>query len=60
MDRRSFNRRLLAGSAVAATGVTSLSLASAQSATSAPSAADAPRTAPAGARCAISSFTRRS
>jgi FtsP/CotA-like multicopper oxidase with cupredoxin domain len=44
MDRRSFNRRLLAGGA-AATGVTSLSLASASSATS---AEPPPRTAPAG------------
>ncbi|MFE4175608.1 multicopper oxidase domain-containing protein [Streptomyces sp. NPDC056909] len=45
MDRRSFNRRLLAGGAVAATGVTSLSVASAPAATSAESP---PRTAPAG------------
>lgn len=48
MDRRSFNRRLLAGGAVAATGVTSVSLASAPSATSATSAEGAPKTAPAG------------
>ncbi|WP_433572959.1 multicopper oxidase domain-containing protein [Streptomyces sp. CA-251247] len=48
MDRRSFNRRLLAGGAVAATGATSLSLASAPTATSAPTAAGAARTAPAG------------
>lgn len=47
MDRRSFNRRLLAGSAVAATGVTSLSL---TSATSAAPAESAPGTAPAGGR----------
>ncbi|MFE7123329.1 multicopper oxidase domain-containing protein [Streptomyces sp. NPDC057617] len=45
MDRRSFNRRLLAGGAVAATGVTSLSLASAPTAVSAETP---PRTAPAG------------
>lgn len=45
MDRRSFNRRLFAGGAVAATGMTSLSLASAPKATSAESP---PRTAPAG------------
>lgn len=45
MDRRSFNRRLLVGGAVAATGVTSLSVASAPSATS---AEPPPRTAPAG------------
>lgn len=45
MDRRSFNRRLLAGGAVAATGVTSLSLATASAATS---AEGAPKTAPAG------------
>ncbi|MGW4033896.1 multicopper oxidase domain-containing protein [Streptomyces sp. NPDC004838] len=46
MDRRSFNRRLLAGGAVAATGATSLSLAPA--ATSAPLAVSPPKTAPAG------------
>ncbi|MEU0371238.1 multicopper oxidase domain-containing protein [Streptomyces sp. NPDC006283] len=48
MDRRSFNRRLLAGgAAAAATGVTSLSIASASNA--APAAAKgAPKTAPAG------------
>ncbi|MFE1962408.1 multicopper oxidase domain-containing protein [Streptomyces sp. NPDC059479] len=45
MDRRSFNRRLIAGGAVAATGVTSLSVASAPAATS---AEPPPRTAPAG------------
>lgn len=45
LDRRSFNRRLLAGGAVAATGAASLSVASAPSATSAESP---PRTAPAG------------
>ncbi|MEU0391457.1 multicopper oxidase domain-containing protein [Streptomyces sp. NPDC006208] len=48
MDRRSFNRRMLAGGAVAATGVTSLSLASASNA--APVATGAPKTAPAGGR----------
>ncbi|MFG3489295.1 multicopper oxidase domain-containing protein [Streptomyces sp. NPDC047972] len=49
MDRRSFNRRLLAGGAVAATGVTSLSLASASSAAPDATAAAFPlRTAPAG------------
>ncbi|MFC5804647.1 multicopper oxidase domain-containing protein [Streptomyces formicae] len=52
MDRRSFNRRLLAGGAAAAAGATSLSLAAAPdtaSATSATSAAaDIPKTAPAG------------
>ncbi|MFJ2554694.1 MULTISPECIES: multicopper oxidase domain-containing protein [unclassified Streptomyces] len=47
MDRRSFNRRLLAGSAVAATGATSLSVAAA-SAPSATAADTPPRTAPAG------------
>ncbi|MEU3183292.1 multicopper oxidase domain-containing protein [Streptomyces sp. NPDC006923] len=45
MDRRTFSRRLLAGGAVAATGVTSLSVATAPSATS---AEPPPRTAPAG------------
>jgi FtsP/CotA-like multicopper oxidase with cupredoxin domain len=45
MDRRSFNRRLMASGAAAATGVTSLSLASAPGAAS---AATPPRTAPAG------------
>ncbi|MET9934235.1 MULTISPECIES: multicopper oxidase domain-containing protein [unclassified Streptomyces] len=47
MDRRSFNRRMLAGGAVAA-GVTSLSHAG--SAASAPTAEEPPRTAPAGGR----------
>jgi FtsP/CotA-like multicopper oxidase with cupredoxin domain len=48
MDRRSFNRRLLAGgAAAAATGVTSLSITSASNAAPAP-AKGAPRTAPAG------------
>ncbi|MDQ1007144.1 FtsP/CotA-like multicopper oxidase with cupredoxin domain [Streptomyces sp. V4I23] len=46
MDRRSFNRRLIAGGAVVATGVTSLSLASASHA--APAASTSPKTAPAG------------
>ncbi|MCX4553810.1 multicopper oxidase domain-containing protein [Streptomyces sp. NBC_01387] len=46
MDRRTFNRRLLAGGAVAATGATSLSLATATGPASA--AETAPRTAPAG------------
>jgi FtsP/CotA-like multicopper oxidase with cupredoxin domain len=45
MDRRSFNRRLLAGGAVAATGAATLSVASAPSATSAEAP---PPTAPAG------------
>ncbi|PRH79156.1 copper oxidase [Streptomyces solincola] len=50
MGRRSFNRRLLVGGAVAATGVTSLSLTGAATAgqTAVPSAAAPPRTAPAG------------
>ncbi|MEV6400804.1 multicopper oxidase domain-containing protein [Streptomyces sp. NPDC051907] len=48
MDRRSFNRRLLAGSAAGAVGATSLSLASASTATSATSSASALRVAPAG------------
>lgn len=48
MDRRSFNRRLLAGGAVAVTGATSLSSASAS--TAAPAATSAPKTAPAGGR----------
>ncbi|MEU0083234.1 multicopper oxidase domain-containing protein [Streptomyces sp. NPDC006274] len=47
MDRRSFNRRLLASGAVAAAGVTSLSAASASTAAPAP-AKGAPRTAQAG------------
>jgi FtsP/CotA-like multicopper oxidase with cupredoxin domain len=47
MDRRSFNRRLLASGAVAAAGVTSLSAASASSAAPAP-AKGAPKTAQAG------------
>ncbi|MFF5454420.1 multicopper oxidase domain-containing protein [Streptomyces sp. NPDC012950] len=47
MDRRSFNRRMLAGGAVVA-GVTSLSFAG--SATSAPTVEAPPRTAPAGGR----------
>ncbi|MFJ8647649.1 multicopper oxidase domain-containing protein [Streptomyces sp. NPDC093546] len=47
MDRRSFNRRLLASSAAAATGVTSLSAAAAPGATP---AATPLRTAPAGGR----------
>lgn len=51
MDRRSFNRRLMAGGAVAATGVTSLSVASASSAAPAPMAAEAgPKRAPAGGK----------
>ncbi|MGW7358597.1 multicopper oxidase domain-containing protein [Streptomyces sp. NPDC054802] len=47
MDRRSFNRRLLASGAVAAAGVTSLSAPSASSAAPAP-AKGAPKTAQAG------------
>ncbi|MFD5746649.1 multicopper oxidase domain-containing protein [Streptomyces sp. NPDC127033] len=47
MDRRSFNRRLLAGGAVAATGATSLSVAAA-SAPAASAADTPPGTAPAG------------
>ncbi|MFE5512410.1 multicopper oxidase domain-containing protein [Streptomyces sp. NPDC056529] len=47
MDRRSFNRRILAGGAVAA-GVTSLSHAG--SAVSVPTTEESPRTAPAGGR----------
>ncbi|MFI1937383.1 multicopper oxidase domain-containing protein [Streptomyces purpureus] len=47
MDRRSFNRRLLAGSAAAAAGATSLSLTAAPDAAS---AENSPPTAPAGGR----------
>ncbi|MQS38724.1 multicopper oxidase domain-containing protein [Streptomyces katsurahamanus] len=50
MDRRSFTRRVLSGSAVAATGAASLSLAAAPGASGAPSAVTAPGTAPAGGR----------
>ncbi len=44
MDRRSFNKKMLAGGALAATGVTSLSMVNAPEA----STAETPRTAPAG------------
>jgi FtsP/CotA-like multicopper oxidase with cupredoxin domain len=47
MDRRSFNRRLLAGGAAVA-GVTAVGVASAPTATSAPTAEAPPKTAPAG------------
>ncbi|MFH8617643.1 multicopper oxidase domain-containing protein [Streptomyces sp. NPDC017979] len=54
MDRRSFNRRLLAGSAVAATAGTGLSLAAAPAATGAPEqaplAVTPPKLAPAGGK----------
>lgn len=51
MDRRSFNRKVLAGSAVAATGVTSVSLAgNGAPAAAGPLAATPPRTAPAGGK----------
>ncbi|MFD5699686.1 multicopper oxidase domain-containing protein [Streptomyces lasiicapitis] len=49
MDRRSFNRRMLVGGAVATAGVTSLSAMASDSAADAPRAvADPPKTAPAG------------
>ena len=48
MDRRSFNRRMLAGGAAATVGVTSLSVMAADSAADAPRAVDPPKTAPAG------------
>ncbi|MFE0421594.1 multicopper oxidase domain-containing protein [Streptomyces sp. NPDC058953] len=51
MDRRSFNRRVLAGGAVAATGVTAVSLAATGvPAQARPLAATVPRTAPAGGK----------